>query len=209
MKTVEAEGRTLEAAVVKALKELGLRREQVKIEVLAEPKGGFFGFLGSRMAKVRVIPLQDDVLENAKTILFTILERMQIQGRIVTSWKDHLIFLEIKSSDGGLLIGRGGRTLEALQYLINRILNSRLREGERIVVDVEGYRKRREEELQALSLRLAAKAKATGEAIALAPLSPYYRRIVHIVLRGDRKVRTASKGNGFYRRIVISPSGSG
>ena len=206
MRAAEAEGRTVEEAVAKALQELGLRREQVKVEVLLERRSGLFGLLGGRQVKVRVIPLEEEALGKARAVLEAILERMRVQGRIAASWKDRRILLEVWSHDGGLLIGRGGRTLEALQYLVNRILDSGQGRIEKVVVDVEGYRRRREEELRALSLRLAAKAKATREPVAMTPLSPHDRRIVHLTLQGDRQVKTASEGTGFYRRVIISPA---
>lgn len=205
MRAAEAEGRTVEEAVAKALQELGLRREQVRVEVLSEKKSGLFGLLGGRQARVRVIPLEEEALGKARTVLEAILERMRIQGRITASWRDRRILLEVKSFDGGLLIGRGGRTLEALQYLVNRILDSGEERIEKVVVDVEGYRRRREEELRTLSLRLAAKARVIKEPIATIPLSPHDRRIVHLTLQEDRGVKTASEGTGFYRRVIISP----
>lgn len=224
MRTAEAEGRTVEEAVAKALQELGLRREQVRVEVLSkgigrfaairewlrrgrsvEKRSGLFGLLGGRQARVRVIPLEEEALGKARTVLEAILERMRVQGRITASWRDRRILLEVKSFDGGLLIGRGGRTLEALQYLVNRILDSGEERIEKVVVDVEGYRRRREEELRTLSLRLAAKARVMKEPIATIPLSPHDRRIVHLTLQEDRGVKTASEGTGFYRRVIISP----
>lgn len=205
MKAAEAEGRTIKEAVAKALQQLGLRREQVRVEILSKGRSGLFGFLGGKQARVRVIPLEEEAFGKARTLLEAILERMQVQGKITASWKDRRILLEVKSADGGLLIGRGGRTLEALQYLLNRILDSREERVEKVVVDVEGYRRRREEELRNLSLRLAVKAKATGEPVTTIPLSPHDRRIVHLTLREERGVKTVSEGTGFYRRVIISP----
>ncbi len=206
MRQVEAEGKTLEEAVAKALRELGLSREQVKVEVLSQRKG-FLGILGTRIVRVRVTPLVGErALERAKGVLSDILERMHIRGEVNVTRRDQRILLEIWSPEGGLLIGRGGRTLEALQYLVNRILNSQPGRGEKVVVDVEGYRKRREERLKVLAARMAERVKTMGEAITLAPLSPHDRRIVHLALQGDQGVKTVSEGAGFYRRIVISPS---
>lgn len=206
MRQVEAEGKSLEEALDRALKALGISREQVRVEVLFEKKG-FLGFIGTRTVRVRVTSLVGEgVLEKARVVLSDILERMQIRGEVHATLRDQRILLEIWSPEGGLLIGRGGRTLEALQYLVNRILNSQPGKGERVVVDVEGYRKRREERLRNLAFRIAARVKAIGETIILAPLSPHDRRIIHLALQEDRGVKTMSEGAGFYRRIVISPS---
>lgn len=206
MRQVEAEGKTLEEAINKALRKLRLSREQVKVEVLFQRKG-FLRILGTRIVRVRVTPLVvEPALERAKGVLSDILERMHIRGEVNVTRRDQRILLEIWSPEGGLLIGRGGRTLEALQYLVNRILNSQPGKGEKVVVDVEGYRKRREERLKVLASRMAERVKTMGEAITLAPLSPHDRRVVHLALQEDRGVKTVSEGAGFYRRIVISPS---
>lgn len=207
MRQVEAEGKTLEEALDKALKELGVSREQVKVEVLFEKKG-FLGFLGTKTVRVRVTSVAGErALEKARIVLSDILERMEVRGEVNAARRDQRILLEIWSPEGGLLIGRGGRTLEALQYLVNRILNSQPGQGEKVVVDVEGYRRRREERLRVLASRMAARVKAMGEAITLAPLSPHDRRIIHLALQEDRGVKTVSEGEGFYRRVIISPSG--
>lgn len=206
MRQAEAEGKSLEEAIAKALKELGLNREQVKVEVLSE-KRGLFSLFGPKVIRVRVIPLaEEQVLERAKVVLSAIFDRMEIRGSIAACWKDQRVFLDVQSPEGGLLIGHGGRTLEALQYLVNKILNSKPGRGEKVVLDVEGYRRRREEKLRALASRLAAKVKATGEPVTLAPLSPHDRRIIHLTLQEDRGVKTASEGAGFYRRVIITPS---
>jgi spoIIIJ-associated protein len=118
------------------------------------------------------------------------------------------LVVAISGDSGGLLIGRRGQTLDALEYLINRIAG-RSEDGAtpRIVVDVEGYRERRQGYLNALARRLADKVNHTGRVVTLNPMSPRDRRIVHLALQDDQTVTTRSQGDGHYRRILILPAG--
>ena len=117
------------------------------------------------------------------------------------------VVLSVNGDNGGLLIGRRGQTLDALEYIVNRIV-SRADEGGpgRIVIDVERYRERRREYLESLAHRLADKSRQTGRVVTLNPMSPRDRRIVHIALREDGSVETRSQGQGYYRRILIVPA---
>jgi spoIIIJ-associated protein len=109
-----------------------------------------------------------------------------------------------------MIIGRRGQTLDALEHLVNRIvLRDEADAGVRIALDVEGYRERRQESLEQLARRLAAKARETGRAVTLNPMSPRDRRIVHLALESDPGVSTASEGEGHYRRLVIAPRPGG
>ena len=115
--------------------------------------------------------------------------------------------LDVKGDSGGLVIGRRGQTLDALEYLVNRIV-ARSEDGSpsRVVVDVEGYRERRKEYLNELALRLAEKAKQTGRSVTLNPMSPRDRRVVHLALQGDTSITTRSQGQGYYRKMLILPA---
>ena len=116
------------------------------------------------------------------------------------------IVLQVSGDSGGLLIGRRGQTLEALEYMMNRIVR---RDGEpsvRVRLDVERYRERRREYLDTLARRLAAKAKQTGRVVTLNPMSPRDRRVVHLALQGDAAVVTRSHGEGHFRKLLILPA---
>jgi spoIIIJ-associated protein len=120
------------------------------------------------------------------------------------------LVLSVSGDNGGLLIGRRGQTLDALEYIVNRIVSRADEAGPgRIVIDVERYRERRREYLEALAHRLAAKSRQTGRVVTLNPMSPRDRRIVHIALREDGSVETRSQGQGYYRRILIVPAARG
>ncbi len=117
------------------------------------------------------------------------------------------IVLDVNGDSGGLLIGRRGQTLDALEYLVNRMV---ARDADataaRVMIDVEHYRDRRREYLTALAHRLADKAKQTRRAVALNPMSPRDRRTVHIALKDEAAVTTRSHGDGHYRKLLIVPS---
>jgi spoIIIJ-associated protein len=116
------------------------------------------------------------------------------------------ILVEVSGDSGGLLIGRRGQTLEAIEYLVNRMLG---RDGEvstRVMIDVERYRERRREYLETLAHRLADKAQHTGRAVTLNPMSPRDRRIVHLALQGNAGIVTRSHGEGHYRKLLILPA---
>jgi spoIIIJ-associated protein len=116
--------------------------------------------------------------------------------------------LIVSGEDSGLLIGRRGQTLDAIEYLLNRIVGREEKRGGRVTVDVERYRERRREYLDALAHRLASKVKETGRVITLNPLSPADRRVVHLALQGDSGVTTRSQGEGHYRKMLILPAGN-
>jgi spoIIIJ-associated protein len=118
------------------------------------------------------------------------------------------IQLSLSGSDSGMIIGRRGQTLDALEHLVNRVVfRDDMEHGVRVSLDVEGYRQRRQESLEQLALRLAAKARATGRLVTLNPMSPRDRRIVHLTLQSDASVSTRSEGEGHYRKLVIVPAG--
>jgi spoIIIJ-associated protein len=107
------------------------------------------------------------------------------------------------------VIGRRGQTLDALEYLVNRIVSRAEEANGRVMIDVERYRERRREYLEQLAHRLAAKAKQTGRPVTLNPMSPRDRRIVHLTLQDDAQVSTRSFGEGLYRKMTIHPAGRG
>jgi spoIIIJ-associated protein len=120
---------------------------------------------------------------------------------------DAAVVLAVKGDSSGLLIGRRGQTLDALEYLVNRIVARGEEPGQgRIVLDVEAYRERRREYLEALAQRLAEKARQTSRVVTLNPMSPRDRRIVHLALRDDPGVETRSQGQGHFRKILIVPA---
>ena len=148
--------------------------------------------------------------EKAKVVLSEILKRMEIEASVQAKSGDKAdeIVLEVISDDSGLLIGRKGQTLEALQYLVTRIAGERQgTEGPHILVDIENYRQRRKKSLEDMALRLGEKAKRQRKTVTVDALSAADRRIVHAALQDDPWITTKSLGQGSYRRLLIIPEG--
>lgn len=202
MRKLTVTGKTVEEAVKSGLAELDVPEDRVKVSVIEEPVKGLFGLIGSRDAKVE-LELVPDALEEAERFLQDVLSNMGLQASIeVREAKDRTIF-DIKGSELGIVIGRRGQTLDALQYLVNVVANRYSDEHVRVVLDAENFRKRRRETLENLAIRLAKRVSRTGQEIVLEPMSPLDRKVIHSVLQNHAKVITYSKGQEPNRRVVI------
>ena len=146
-----------------------------------------------------------DKRENAARILREILERMGIDAEVSAFDDGERVILDAHGQESGLVIGKKGATLDALQYLINRMVSKKPGDGPGIVVDAEGYRGRREDSLMDLARRLAEKAVKSGRPVPVEPMSPHDRRIIHVALKEHPAVTTESEGEGLFRRVVIFP----
>jgi spoIIIJ-associated protein len=205
MKMVEKIGRTKEEAIESALEELGVGPDQVKVEVLEEiSKSGLLGLISSKAVKVRV-SVKEDIGQAAGLFLREMLVNMGVLAQVEIFRRKDNTMLNINGKDLGLLIGKHGQTLDAIQYLVNLSVNKNQTEKERIIVDVEGYRRRREETLRRLALRIAEKVKREKRKQVLEPMSPQERRIIHATLQDFKDVMTYSEGEDPYRHVIISP----
>lgn len=204
MKVIETTGKTIEEAVEKALRDLSVSIDKVDVEIIEEPTKGIFGFFGVKPAKIKVV-LKEGVMEKAVDLLNEITKSMNLQVEMNAVEKKDFLIINLKGSELGILIGRRGETLDALQFLINLSANKNQTNRKRIIIDVEGYRNRREETLQKLALKLASKAKQRGRSVVLEPMSSQERKIIHISLQGRDDIYTFSEGDDPYRRIIISP----
>ena len=130
---------------------------------------------------------------------------MGIEAEVSAFDDGERIILDAHGAESGLIIGKKGATLDALQYVIDRIVSKKPGDGPGVVVDAEGYRGRREDSLADLAKRLAEKAIKSGRPVPVEPMSPHNRRIVHVTLADHPEVRTESDGEGLFRRVVIYP----
>ncbi len=199
----------MEAAVKAACEELGAKPEDVIYEVLTQPKRGFLG-IGSVDAKVRVeytVKPSSSADDFAKKLL----ENMQIDAEIKTELRDNGEYLiNINGEEAGVLIGHHGETLDALQYLCNLAANKKDGEAEdreytRVVVDISGYRAKREETLRLLARRMADRALKYKRSVSLEPMPSHERRIIHSEVQKIDGVTTNSIGSENNRRVVIFP----
>lgn len=204
MKVSENTGKTVEDAITACLQELGIERDKVKIEILEAPiKKGFFGILGTSLARVRVT-YEDNPGTLACNFTKEICRCMNVEASFQVTQRNEHWYIDITGPELGILIGRRGDTLEALQYLANLAVARKLAERVRIIVDVEGYRQRREDTLVRLAQRLSEKVKRTGTRVVLEPMNPHERRIIHTALQEDQRISTFSEGDDPNRRVVIS-----
>ena len=199
---IEVEENTTEEALEAALNELGVSREQVSVKVIHEPTKGILG-LGAKLAKIRVT-LKEDVSSTPEAVLSEILSHMGLEAKIESQIIDGSVHLTVSSDNPGILIGKHGQTLNAVEYLLNCILNRSSLVKKKVFVDAEGYRGRREQMLTDLAHRAAAKVKQTHQEILLDPMTPRDRRIIHVTLQSDQQVRTYSRGEGMMRRVAVT-----
>ena len=206
MASVEKTARTVDDAVELALAELGVARERVQVEVLEEGRP-LFGILGAAQVRVRVTA-RVTVGERAARMLTEMMGHMGVEGTTKVVEEDEAqALIDIQGDELGLLIGKHGQTLAAVQHLLGLMANRGEEQRKRVILDAQGYRERREESLRHLALASARKAKQTGEPVTLDPLLPHERRIIHTVLAEDPGVATRSIGEDPTRRIVIEPKG--
>ncbi len=204
MKFVEKSGKTIDEAISAALKDLSVTIKEVNIEVLEEPSRGLFGFIGVKPAKVKVT-IVEGPSQKASRLLKSIFRIMELNVEMNIIEKENELLIDLKGPELGILIGRRGETLEALQYLVNISVNKKQEVRKKIIIDIEGYRGRRQETLQKLALKLADKAKHRGRSVVLEPMSAQERRIIHTALQGRNDIYTFSEGEEPYRKIIISP----
>lgn len=202
MRKVTVAAKTVDEAISLALEQLNATREQVTVNVLEEPTRGFFGF-GARPAKLEV-EVQTDPIEEAKRFLERLISTMEIDAKVdVEKFRDHVRF-ELVGDDLGIVIGRRGQTLDALQLLVNTVGNRYSDSYLRIILDAENYRDKRKQTLAQLAERLAQKTLKTGEAIKLEPMPSHERKVIHSSLQKRRDIVTYSEGEEPYRYIVIA-----
>jgi spoIIIJ-associated protein len=207
MKSAEGRGRTLDEAVDAALIELKESRRNVDVKVLSET---------AEETVVEVIVIDPTAertagappngkAELARTLVEGLLKHMGVRAQVSVRPGAEPITLDISGRDLGALIGWRGETLRALQSVTNVMVGKHLDEGERIIVDVERYRQRREHTVREIALRAARQVKMTGDAITLDAMQPFERRAIHLALEGDPDVTSGSIGDEPERRVVVGP----
>jgi spoIIIJ-associated protein len=219
--TVEATGETVGEAKWAALRELeqrnpGLDKSAVRFEVVSEGERGLLGVGYAPARVVASVPVSaiaavtldaSDVATDLHGLVLRIVNALGVDGRVDVREDDTTITLTCAGADVGLLIGRHGQTIDAVQYLLNAISHRAYGdERKEVVVDCGGYRERRRATLEAMAVRTAQQVEATGEPAELEPMTAVERKVVHLKLKEFEGVQTASEGAEPNRYVVVLPA---
>ena len=209
MRSAEGRGRTLDEAVDAALMELQESRRNVDVKIVSETSAETVVEVtiieqGAPTTGVATAPTNGKA-EAAKTLVEGLLKHMGVRAQVSVRQGADPITLDISGRDLGPLIGWRGETLRALQSVTNVMVGKHLAEGERVIVDVERYRQRREHTVREIAIRAARQVKMTGDAITLDAMQPFERRAIHLALEGDTDVTSSSIGEEPERRVVVGP----
>ena len=206
MEMITVTAKTVEDAITQASVQLGVSSDRLQYEVVEKGSAGVLGGLfGSRPAIIRAKKIET-VDDKAVEFLNSVFDAMGISVDVETKLNEEEKELEVNLTGGemGILIGKRGQTLDSLQYLVSLVVNKKTDEYLRVKLDTENYRARRKETLETLAKNIAYKVKRTKRSVALEPMNPYERRIIHAALQNDKYVTTHSEGEEPYRHVVVT-----
>ena len=204
MEYIEVSAKTVDDAITEASIKLGTTSDKIEYEVLEKGSTGFLG-IGSKNAVIKAckkFSVDGEVLEFLNNV-FRAMD-MEVEVLVNVNETNRQIDVELKGDDMGVLIGKRGQTLDSLQYLTSVAINKSSENYYKVKVDTEDYRKRRKETLENLARNIAYKVKKTRRSVALEPMNPFERRIIHSALQNDRYVTTHSEGDEPYRHVVVT-----
>ena len=204
MEVIEISAKNVDDAITQATVQLGITSDQLEYEVLDKGSTGFLG-IGSKNAVIKArkkFSIDENVVEFLSSIFDAM--KMEVEILVAVNEEEHIIEVELKGDDMGILIGKRGQTLDSLQYLTNLAINKHSDEYYKVKIDTEDYRKRRKETLENLAKNIAYKVKRTKRPVSLEPMNPFERRIIHSALQNDRYVTTHSEGDEPYRHVVVT-----
>lgn len=202
MKVIEQQAKTVDEAIKLGLEKLNADIDDVEVEVIEQGNPGFLGFL-SKDAKVR-LKLKQNHLKTTTEFLSGLIDLIGVNATFDVKEEGDLIKVDFTGKDMGILIGRHGQTLDAIQFITSIAVNKKNNGFKKILIDAENYRKRREESLKKFARNMALKAQKIQKDVVLEPMLPNERRIVHMALQDNKKVETKSIGEEPNRRVVIS-----
>ena len=204
MEFIEISAKNVDDAITQATVQLGITSDQLEYEVLDKGSTGVLG-IGSKNAVIKArkkFSIDENVVEFLSSIFDAM--KMEVEILVAVNEEEHIIEVELKGDDMGILIGKRGQTLDSLQYLTNLAINKHSDEYYKVKIDTEDYRKRRKETLENLAKNIAYKVKRTKRPVSLEPMNPFERRIIHSALQNDRYVTTHSEGDEPYRHVVVT-----
>lgn len=205
----EFKGKTVEEAVTAASIELGVTSDELDYEVVEKGSSGFLG-LGAKPAVIKAKKAEKPeaektILDKTNEYLETLFKAMDIETEVTIDFdeENNNMNINLEGPEMGILIGKRGQTLDALQYLISLFVNKESENYVRVKLDTENYRARRKDTLENLAKNIAFKVKRSRRSVTLEPMNPYERRIIHSVLQNDKYVATRSEGEEPYRKVVV------
>ena len=204
MEYIEFTGKTLEEALTNAAVSLGVPSDELEYTVIEEASSGFLGIFNTKPAKIKVAK-KKTVEDVVNTFLGDMFKAMNMEVSVDINVDDvsETVEINLTGDDMGLLIGKRGQTLDALQYIVRLVINKEIGGYLKVKVDTENYRERRKETLESLAKNIAYKVKRTKRSVTLEPMNPYERRIIHSALQNDKFVATKSEGEEPYRHVVV------
>ncbi len=203
MQSIEMSAKTKDEAVCAALSALNAQMDEVEIEVIDEGSKGFLG-IGSKDATVRVTVKQVDTQKRAKDFLDGLFKLAGEDVTVDVEANGDTLNVEFSGPDMGLIIGKRGETLDAIQHITSLVVNRGDNDFVKVSCDTENYREKRNEALATLARKLARKVAKTKRNTTLEPMNAYERRIIHATLQDDEYVTTYSVGQGINRKVVIA-----
>ncbi|MFW6381936.1 MAG: RNA-binding cell elongation regulator Jag/EloR [Bacillota bacterium] len=198
-------GNSVEEAIEKALKKLEISKEEAEINIIDEGSKGFLGLIGGKEAVVEVSKkiIPSEIGKKFLEEIFLNSELAVEVEYIESKSDDEQLYYNLSSPELGIVIGHRGETLDALQYLTSLAVNRETDEYFRIMLDAEGYRERRKETLERLANKMKNKALETGRKVMLDPMPPHERRIIHLTVKDDDRVKSYSQGEEPFRKVMI------
>ena len=202
---INVSAKTVEEAVTKAMLELETTADKLEYEVVEKGSTGIVGgLIGSKPAVITAWK-KKTVIEEGTEFLKKVFATMGMEVEIKVSYNEEekIVSYDLEGTEMGVLIGKRGQTLDSLQHLVGLVINKHSEEYIRVKMDTENYRERRKETLEGLAKNIASKVKRTKHPVALEPMNPYERRIIHSTLQNDKYVYTKSEGEDPFRHVVI------
>ena len=196
MDYIEISAKTVDDAITEAIIKLGTTHDKIEYEVIEKGSAGFLG-INRKDAVIRA-RRKNDTNDNIRDFLESVFKAMEKEE------DSNVVNVDLKGDDMGVLIGKRGQTLDALQYLTNLAVNKNSEEYVKVKIDTEDYRKRRRETLENLAKNIAYKVKRTKRPVSLEPMNPFERRVIHSTLQNDKFVTTHSEGEEPYRHVVVT-----
>lgn len=204
MDFIEVSAKNVDDAVIEACQKLVVTRDKLEYEVIEEGSTGFLG-IGAKPAVIKA-RVKSSIDGKAVDFLKEVFAAMNMAVVINAKFDEtnNNLDIDLSGDDMGVLIGKRGQTLDSLQYLVSLVVNKDVQDYVRVKVDTEDYRRRRKETLENLAKNIAYKVKRTKRAVALEPMNPYERRVIHSALQNDKYVTTHSEGDEPFRRVVVT-----